>query len=128
MADLKEQLQLIADFVEDKKPHATKRRIKIFAIGVGVGFIISSLTFLAILYENPKKYVTYATFYIQERNGIRPASIIIPNKLETTNDLEAIESMLMKKYDTQGKISNIMLFGAPMRLLENRDGGYVTTK
>lgn len=115
MAGLNEQIADIAAFVEGKKPHILRQKIVAFCVGVVVGatLIIS----ISLYRDYGRTYATYATFYIQEKGGIRPASILLDNvEIKTTTDLEAVESMLMKKYDTHNRIMNIMLFGQPMRL------------
>ena len=110
-----EHVKTLASYVEDKTPKAFFRRVRIFFFGICAGLLLVGLVMLLLHYLKPAKYVTYITFYIQEAKGIRPASLLYPGKIETTADLEAVESMLLKKYDN-GKIENIMLFGTPIVL------------
>ena len=113
--EMHENLKVIADYIDDTKPDAVKRRYKILGIGVVIGISLCMIALLLIWVVKPTKYVTYITFYIQEKGGIRPASLQYNGRIETTADLEAVESLLLKKYDN-GKITNIMLFGTPIVL------------
>lgn len=112
-----EHIQTIAEYINDKKPDAVWRRVKLLLIGITVGIVLCGLVVVANLYftHKPAKYITYLTFYIEEKGGVRPASLQYPGTIETTADLEAVELMLMRKYDN-GKIINIILFGTPIVL------------
>lgn len=110
-----EHVKTLASYVEDKTPKAFFRRVRIFFCGILAGLIIVGAVMLLLNYLKPAKYVTYITFYIQEKNGVRPASLLYPGRIETTADLEAVEAALLKKYDN-GKVDNIMLFGTPIVL------------
>jgi hypothetical protein len=115
MKEQAEQMKAIAAYVEDKTPDAVRRRIKLVLIGITIGIILCCVIIIGYIKYRPTKYITYITFYIQEKGGVRPASIHYPGTITTTADLEAVESMLLKKYDN-GKIQNIMLFGTPIVL------------
>lgn len=83
-----------------------KRHLILFGFIMGVMF---SLSFHAII--NYHRYSTYATFYLQEKGGIRPASIKVNFPVKSEDDLEKLEEAIITKYDNP-KLTNVMLFGS----------------
>ncbi len=71
--------------------------------------IIVSISFHTI--KEHTRYITYATFYLQEKGGIRPASIKVNFPVKTENDLERLEQAIITKYDNP-KLTDVMLFGS----------------
>lgn len=80
----------------------------LIVLGLILG-IIFSLSFHMIV--NHKKYITYATFYLQEKGGIRPVSIKVNFPVRTEADLEKLETAIIVKYDNP-RLTNAMLFGS----------------